>query len=68
MLSQIEARTERMYINPANLSIAILLGGAMTFEVPRYQRNYSWVQEEIATFLRDLEVCVKAREDGARRH
>jgi hypothetical protein len=64
MPSQIEARTERMHINPAHLSIAMLLGGAMTFEVPRYQRNYSWGKEEIAAFLRDLEVCCKAREDG----
>lgn len=57
-----------MHINPSHVSIAGLLGGALTFQVPRYQRNYAWGPDEIAAFLKDLELCRKAREAGERRH
>ncbi|WP_287297905.1 DUF262 domain-containing HNH endonuclease family protein [Mesorhizobium sp.] len=59
-----DVRPERMHINPTHLSVAMLLGGTMTFEVPRYQRNYAWGADEIAAFLRDLELCRQAREGG----
>jgi len=57
-----------MHINPSHSSIAMLLGGTLTFQVPRYQRNYAWGPDEIAAFLKDLELCRQAREAGKQRY
>lgn len=58
-----DSRAERMHINPSHVSVAMFLGGALTFEVPRYQRHYAWKEKEIATFIRDLELSRAAREN-----
>jgi len=55
-------------ILPNHLAIGALLASNGTFQVPRYQRNYAWRSEEIAAFLKDLDLCRRARADNQRRH
>lgn len=50
-----------MHINPAQVSIGEMLSNRGTFEVPRYQRNYAWDEAQIASFLKDLDLCRTAR-------
>ncbi|AXE65289.1 hypothetical protein BBF93_14495 [Hyphomonas sp. CACIAM 19H1] len=50
-----------MHINPAQVSIGEMLSNRGTFEVPKYQRNYAWDESQIASFLKDLELCRGAR-------
>jgi hypothetical protein len=55
-----------MNINPAHMPIANLLGGTLTFQVPRFQRNYAWTAEETGALLKDLELCHAARQAGVK--
>lgn len=57
-----------MHIYPAHLPVAGLLGGALTLQVPRFQRNYAWTTTEIGAFLRDLDLCHQARLSRNTRH
>ena len=50
-----------MHINPAQVSIGEMLSNRGTFEVPKYQRNYAWDESQIASFLKDLDLCRGAR-------
>lgn len=50
-----------MHINPAQVSIGELLSNRGTFTVPKYQRNYAWDESQIASFLKDLDLCRSAR-------
>lgn len=50
-----------MHINPAQVSIGELLSNRGTFTVPKYQRNYAWDENQIASFLKDLDLCRSAR-------
>lgn len=50
-----------MTIKPVHLTVGQLFGHSFIFRVPKYQRNYSWTIEEIDDFLKDLELCMKAR-------
>lgn len=61
------ADSHRMHIHPVHQSIADLLGGSITFEVPRYQRNYAWGPDQISAFIKDLDQCLQARAAGKRR-
>lgn len=45
--------SQRMHIHPVHQSIADLLGGTITFEVPRYQRNYAWGPDQVSAFIKD---------------
>ncbi|MEO3470933.1 DUF262 domain-containing HNH endonuclease family protein [Roseomonas sp. CAU 1739] len=56
-----------MSIHPALESVGHLFGTNLIFRVPRYQRYYAWDAEQIADFLTDLELCVKARAAGTTR-
>jgi Protein of unknown function DUF262/Protein of unknown function (DUF1524) len=56
-------------IEPVHQSVSKLLSAQQTFEAPRYQRNYAWGPNEIAAFLRDLDICVRRRlADQSGRH
>lgn len=57
-----------MHIYPSHLPVAGLLGGALTFQVPRFQRNYAWTATETDAFLKDLDLCLQARMLGKSRH
>ncbi|QBQ10262.1 DUF262 domain-containing protein [Pseudomonas sp. SXM-1] len=59
--------SQRMHIHPVHQSIADLLGGTITFEVPRYQRNYAWGPDQVSAFIKDLDQCLLARAAGERR-
>lgn len=50
-----------MHINPAQVSIGEMLSNRGTFEIPKYQRNYAWDEGQIASFLKDLDLCRLAR-------
>ena len=52
-----------LLIRPYHITFAKLLNGG-THQTPRYQRNYAWRAEEIAAFLKDLELCRLARMAG----
>src|ERR1700735_1610707 len=57
-----------MHINPSHMAVAVLIGGPLTFQVPRFKRNYAWTPEETGALLRDLELCQVARSAGQPRH
>ena len=50
-----------MHINPAQVSIGEMLSNRGTFVVPKYQRNYAWDEDQLASFLKDLDLCRSAR-------
>lgn len=56
-----------MTIHPALESVGHLFGSNLIFRVPRYQRYYAWDAEQIADFLNDLDLCLKARSGDSRR-
>jgi hypothetical protein len=56
-----------LLIRPYHITFAKLFNGG-THQAPRYQRNYAWGAEEIAAFLKDLELCRHARMAGQPRH
>lgn len=56
-----------LLIRPYHITFAKLFNGG-THQAPRYQRNYAWQAEEIAAFLKDLDLCRRARMDGKPRH
>ena len=56
-----------LLIRPYHVTFAKLLTGG-TLLAPRYQRNYAWRSEEVTAFLRDLELCRRARMAGHPRH
>ncbi|TPK59099.1 DUF262 domain-containing protein [Mesorhizobium sp. B2-4-15] len=57
-----------MHINSGQVSIGEMLSNRGTFEVPKYQRNYAWDESQIASFLKDLELCRSARAAEEPRH
>lgn len=57
-----------MQIFPSQVTIGALLETTGTFEVPKYQRNYAWRKEEVASFLNDLDLCLAARLGKKARH
>jgi hypothetical protein len=57
-----------MQIFPSQVTIGALLETTGTFEVPKYQRNYAWHEEEVASFLNDLDLCLTARRGPKPRH
>ncbi|WP_404337781.1 DUF262 domain-containing protein [Sphingomonas sp. MMS12-HWE2-04] len=57
-----------MQIFPSQVTIGALLETTGTFEVPKYQRNYAWHEEEVASFLNDLDLSLAARRDTKPRH
>ena len=57
-----------MQIIPAQVTIGSLLEITGTFEVPKYQRNYGWRDEEVVAFLNDLDLCIAARTRSEQRH
>src|ERR1700735_1523774 len=57
-----------MHINPSHMAVAVLIGGPLTFQVPRFQRNYAWTPEETGALLRGLDLCHAARTAGRQRH
>jgi hypothetical protein len=57
-----------MQIFPSHMTIGALLETTGTFEVPKYQRNYAWREEEVTSFLKDLDLCVTAKSAGSFRH
>lgn len=56
-----------LLIRPYHVTFAKLLTGG-TILAPRYQRNYAWRDEEVAAFLKDLDLCRRARTTGQPRH
>lgn len=50
-----------MTIETAHQSITALFEQNQTFEVPKYQREYSWDANAIEDFVEDLEKCLQAR-------
>ena len=56
-----------LLIRPYHITFAKLFNGG-THQAPRYQRNYAWQAEEIAAFLKDLDLCRRARMEGRPRH
>jgi len=57
-----------MAIEPRYISITRLFQSPYTFRVPKYQRNYSWSEEQIDDFLDDLQKCYVAARTNIRRH
>jgi len=57
-----------MQILPSQVTIGALLETTGTFEVPKYQRNYAWRSEEVASFLNDLDLCLTGRREAKPRH
>lgn len=57
-----------MNIHPTHLTIGALFGHDRVFRVPKYQRHYAWTSEEIGDLRKDLDLCLKARVAGTRRH
>lgn len=57
-----------MHIHSGQVSIGEMLSNRGTFEVPKYQRNYAWDEGQIASFLKDLDLCLSARGAGEPRH
>ena len=53
-----------MNVNPIYTSIGDSLINCL-FEVPKYQRGYSWTSEEINDFLSDLDICLLNRLEHA---
>jgi len=57
-----------MHINSGQVSVGEMLSNRGTFIVPRYQRNYAWDDNQIASFLNDLDLCWNARAAKEPRH
>lgn len=57
-----------MTIETAHQSISTLFEQNQTFEVPKYQREYSWDAGAIEDFIEDLGKCLKARLDCEQRN
>lgn len=56
-----------MDIGSDQYTIRQLFSQSPVFRTPRYQRNYAWRSDEVHALLRDLELCLKARQRGATR-
>ncbi len=56
-----------MIIHPNHFTIGALFSQNFVFNVPKYQRYYSWGQEQISDLLKDLELCRAARANGTPR-
>lgn len=67
MSADAEPAQPKLLIRPFHVTFATLFNGG-THQTPRYQRNYAWRAEEIAAFLKDLELCRTARIGGQPRH
>ncbi|HEX8233344.1 MAG TPA: DUF262 domain-containing HNH endonuclease family protein [Caulobacteraceae bacterium] len=67
MTAEAEPAQPKLLIRPFHITFATLLNGG-THQTPRYQRNYAWRAEEIAAFLKDLDLCRAARMAGQPRH
>lgn len=57
-----------MHINSGQVSVGEMLSNRGTFIVPRYQRNYAWDEDQIASFMNDLNLCCTARAANEPRH
>lgn len=57
-----------MHINSGQVSVGEMLSNRGTFVVPRYQRNYAWDDNQVASFLNDLDLCRTARGANEPRH
>ncbi|TKV70606.1 DUF262 domain-containing protein [Rhizobium sp. AU243] len=57
-----------MVIRPSHITVGAVLSSTGTFQVPRYQRNYAWRDDEVSAFLKDLDLCLVGRHDKRRRH
>jgi hypothetical protein len=57
-----------MNIQPRYTSIGSLFRDEYVFNIPKYQRDYAWTDEEVEDFVRDLKNCYIVRSNGQSMH
>ena len=45
----------KLYLEPENRMFSELMGNGKSYSIPRFQRDYSWDQEELTTLWHDIE-------------
>lgn len=53
-----------MKVKPEYLSIGELFNAGNVFHTPKYQRGYSWTEEQINQFCGDIEAALKLQREG----
>ncbi|TKJ16915.1 hypothetical protein CEE44_00055 [Candidatus Woesearchaeota archaeon B3_Woes] len=57
-----------MAITPQHIAIGTLFQNQFTFQVPKYQRNFTWDENDLSDFFDDLEKCYQVRINENTRH
>ncbi len=55
------------HIVPIYTTIGKIFDNKVTFQVPKYQRNYAWGDTQIEDFLKDIQKCYEKKNDNRER-